>query len=174
MLTLDQAIFTSTLADEERKTIIERYPPIRTLKYSPPAAVPQADRLFKPGQKAEDAMLRQLQYTLSAVLRPLDVLGHTLLPILPNEHINRVFATINDVHTLVLHTASTINNQRNQLALRAIHPSLKAPSQDKQYTMSADTFKDTVTEFTAMQKSIRDARRGGNCFKPSSSNSSFF
>ncbi|KAI9323272.1 hypothetical protein BX666DRAFT_1836895, partial [Dichotomocladium elegans] len=79
MPTLEQPLFSNTLADDVRKAIIERYPPIQGLCYAPPATVPQEEHLFKPSQKADDAMLRQLQYTISGILRPLDVLGHAIL-----------------------------------------------------------------------------------------------
>ena len=123
-------------------------------------AVPQAERLFKPGQKIKDAMLRQFQYTISAILRLLDVLGHMLLPLLPADQRDRVFMALNDARTLVLHMAGTVNYQRNQLALRAINPTFRAPVPDKEYTMAVDEFKDTVNNFTTMQKSLREARGG--------------
>ena len=82
MPTLEQATFTNTLAAEERIQVIERYPPLHGFTYKAPAPVPEAARLFTKRQAAEDASLRNFQYNLSAVLRPLDVLGHMLLPIL--------------------------------------------------------------------------------------------
>ncbi|KAG2213696.1 hypothetical protein INT45_002550 [Circinella minor] len=102
MLTLDQSTFTST-------QIIKRYPPIHGFTYKPPAPVPDTARLFSKKQAHEDNTLRNFQYTLSAVLCPLDVLAYMLLPLLPVDQIERIFTTINDVRTLVLHAEGTIN-----------------------------------------------------------------
>ncbi|KAI9311892.1 hypothetical protein BX666DRAFT_1843957, partial [Dichotomocladium elegans] len=179
MPTLDQNIFTSTLADKERLQLIERYPPIQGLSYVPPVALPQAARLFNRHQKAEENRLRTTQYALSAVFRPLDVLGHMLLPILPSEHMDRVFATINDIRALLLHTEGMLTAQRNHLALRAVNPSIQPQDGDREYTMTAEEFKDTVASHSALQKTLRDVRPSRNRFRPTSGtssapNSSFF
>ncbi|KAI8574932.1 hypothetical protein K450DRAFT_264082 [Umbelopsis ramanniana AG] len=60
---LSSPIFKQTLSDEERKSIVERYPPIQGLKYAPPSAIPEAQRRFNKGQAREDSTLRNLQYT---------------------------------------------------------------------------------------------------------------
>ncbi|KAI7847850.1 hypothetical protein BDC45DRAFT_419069, partial [Circinella umbellata] len=165
MPTLEQATFTSTLAAEERIQVIERYPPLHGFTYKAPAPVPEAARLFTKRQAAEDASLRNFQYNLSAVLRPLDVLGYMLLPILPPDQVERIFATLNDVRTLILHAEGTINQARNQLALRAVNPSIRQQPTDREYTMASDTFKETVSQHTALQKSLREARfSSGNRF----------
>ncbi|EPB87227.1 hypothetical protein HMPREF1544_05949 [Mucor circinelloides 1006PhL] len=62
------------LPDSERKAIIEFYPPMAHLDYRAPATIPSAECLMNRGQKYEDNALRQLQYLLSAVFRPLDTL----------------------------------------------------------------------------------------------------
>ncbi|KAG2217075.1 hypothetical protein INT45_013102 [Circinella minor] len=125
MPTLEQATFTSTLAAEERIQVIDRYPPICGFNYKAPAPVPEAARLFSKRQAADDASLHTFQYTLSAVLRPLDVLGHMLLLILQPDQIDHIFAMLNDIRTLILHTEGTINQARNQLALRTVNPSIR-------------------------------------------------
>ncbi|KAF7720548.1 hypothetical protein EC973_007592 [Apophysomyces ossiformis] len=158
MPTLDRAIFAQTLSDEERKMIIDRYPPLSGLKYSPPATLPQAERHFSRGQKLEDQSLRALQYATSAILRPLDVLGHVLFPLLPVEHRARVFAILNDARTLTLHVAGQANTARNSIALRAVNPSYSLQLDDKDYTMNLECFKDTVSTNAAFQKTIKDAR----------------
>ncbi|KAI8141141.1 hypothetical protein BJV82DRAFT_519106, partial [Fennellomyces sp. T-0311] len=156
-------------------TIIKKYPPIRSLKYAPPAAIPQAERLFCPGQKAEDTMLRQLQYALSGIICPLDVLEHMLLPLLPSDHRDRIFLTIHDICTLILNTAGMVNYQRNQLALRAINPGFCTPGPEKDYTMPAEAFKDTVSNLTTMQKMLREARGSrSHTHRLASSSLSFF
>ena len=67
---LSNPIFKQTLSDEERKRIIEQYPAIQGIKYTPPSAVPEAQRRFSRAQAREDSTLRNLQYSASAILRP--------------------------------------------------------------------------------------------------------
>jgi hypothetical protein len=76
---LSNPIFKQTLSDEERKTIVERYPAIQGLKYFPPSAVPQAQRRFNKSQAREDSTLCNLQYTASAISRHFDILCHELM-----------------------------------------------------------------------------------------------
>ncbi|KAI9278992.1 hypothetical protein BDA99DRAFT_531722 [Phascolomyces articulosus] len=151
--TLQPSLFNNMLADEE-------------------SAIPDAAKYFNKGQSAEDTKLCNLQYTLSAVLRPLDVLGHMLLPILLPDQIECIYSTMNDIRTLLLHTAGTINEHCNQLALRAVHPAIYKPTEKKEYTMLPETFRETLSQYTTLQKSIRDARwLNRNRFKNQSSSS---
>ncbi|GAN11891.1 hypothetical protein MAM1_1210d11514 [Mucor ambiguus] len=63
------------MPDSERKAIIESYPPpMAHLNYRAPVTIPSTERLMNRGQKYEDSALKQLQYLLSAVFRPLDIL----------------------------------------------------------------------------------------------------
>ncbi|KAG2212978.1 hypothetical protein INT45_005486, partial [Circinella minor] len=140
MPTLDQSTFTSTLVAEERTQLIERYPPIYGFTYKAPAPVPEAARLFSKRQVTEDNTLRNFQYTLSAVLRPLDVLGYMILPLLPADQVERIFATINDIRTLILHTEGMINQARNQLALRAVNPSIHQPTSEYPISSAPSSF----------------------------------
>ncbi|KAI9316060.1 hypothetical protein BX666DRAFT_2046840 [Dichotomocladium elegans] len=179
MLTLDQNIFTSTLADKECLLLIEQYPPIQGLSYVPLVALPQAGRLFNCHQKAKENRLYTTQYALSAVFRPLDVLGHMLLLILPSEHMDRVFATINDIRALLLHTEGMLTAQQNHLALRVVNPSIQPQDGDCEYTMTTEEFKDTIASHSTLQKTLRDVCPSRNRFRPTSGtylapNPSFF
>ncbi|KAI8047033.1 hypothetical protein BDF22DRAFT_601518, partial [Syncephalis plumigaleata] len=69
-------IYAQTLTEDQKKAVIELYPPIQGLSYKPPATLEEGVKKFNRGQQREDAQLKQLQYLMSAVLRPLDVLGH--------------------------------------------------------------------------------------------------
>ena len=89
---LSNPIFKQTLSDEERKTIVERYPAIQGLKYSPPSAVLEAQRRFNKSQAREDSTLRKLQYMASAILRPFDTLRHELMQVTSSEESERIFA----------------------------------------------------------------------------------
>ena len=156
--TLEHGIFGSPLSDDDRKAIIDRYPPVAGLDYSPPAMLPEADRHFKTGHRREDASLRSLQYAISAILHPLDVVSHSLVPLLPHDQVVRIFAMLNDIRTLVLNAGGAANRARNNLALRAVNPSFSLPSTDRTFTMALDQFKETVSTHTAMQKALKEAR----------------
>ncbi|KAI8137333.1 hypothetical protein BJV82DRAFT_492583, partial [Fennellomyces sp. T-0311] len=77
--TLEQSIFGMPLSDKDCKALVDRYPSVAGLVYTPPATLPEAEHHFKTGHRHEDGSLRALQYTISAICRPLDVLAHTLL-----------------------------------------------------------------------------------------------
>lgn len=80
LLNLDAPLHNSpVLSDSDRKTIIESYPPLSHLDYRAPATVPTAERVMNKGQKLEDQSLKSLQYLLSAVFRPLDILANELV-----------------------------------------------------------------------------------------------
>ncbi|KAI8640829.1 hypothetical protein BD408DRAFT_433838 [Parasitella parasitica] len=80
LMDLDPLLHTSEpLSDAVRKTIIESYPPMTHLDYKAPATIPTAERAMNKGQRYEDSSLKQLQYQLSAVYRPLDILIHELV-----------------------------------------------------------------------------------------------
>lgn len=81
-----------------------------------------------------------------------------LLPILPIDQIDHIFATINDIHTLILHTEGTINQAHNHVALRAVNLAIHQSTSDQEYTMARDIFKETVSQHTALQKSLKEAR----------------
>ena len=53
---LSQPIFYQTLPDDDRKNIIERYPVVKDVKYTPPATIPEAQR--DKGQYREATILR--------------------------------------------------------------------------------------------------------------------
>ncbi|CEP15311.1 hypothetical protein [Parasitella parasitica] len=73
------------MPNSERKAIIESYSPMAHLNYRAPAIIPSAERMMNHGQKYEDNALKQLQYLLSAVFRPLDILTNEMFTA---EHVN--------------------------------------------------------------------------------------
>lgn len=80
LMNLHTLLHTSpVLSDSERKAIIESYPPIAHLDYKAPATIPTSECLMNKGQRYEDNSLKQLQYLLSDVFRPLDILSHELV-----------------------------------------------------------------------------------------------
>ncbi|ORY90556.1 hypothetical protein BCR43DRAFT_424327, partial [Syncephalastrum racemosum] len=162
MPTLGHPVFGNALAPEERRELIERYPPVAGLNYSPPATLPEAAKHFNTGHKREDHALQDVQYASSAILRPLDVLGHILLQVLPPEQLARVFAVLHDARTLTLHVGGLANTLRNHLALRAVNPSFASDFsrqlEPRQFTMRVEDFRDALTSHATMRKAIDEAR----------------
>ncbi|KAG0172929.1 hypothetical protein DFQ29_008186, partial [Apophysomyces sp. BC1021] len=112
---LSTDLFSQVLSDDQKKSIIELYPPLQTL-------------------------LKNIQYQLSAVFRPLDVLANELYSILPPGHATRIFTILRDTRTLLMHANGTTNQARDSLALRAINPSFTVSPTEGSYTMTPDTF----------------------------------
>ena len=81
-LGLDRNLFNSTtLTDDERGSIIDTYPPMSDTNYQPPQTMPGSRRKMNKGQAQEDTTLRNLQYLISGVFRPLDILGSEICKI---------------------------------------------------------------------------------------------
>ncbi|GAB5588149.1 hypothetical protein Unana1_03049 [Umbelopsis nana] len=149
---LAHPIFYQTLPDDERKAIIER------VKYTPPATIPEAQRMFNKGQYREDSTLRHLQYLASAILRSFDVLCHTLLPLIPPEQSERVYAVLNDIRTLILNLCGSATAARNHLALRAINPAFQLQTENgSDYTMDPAKFQETLAHNASVLKTLREA-----------------
>ncbi|KAG1125375.1 hypothetical protein G6F37_013751 [Rhizopus arrhizus] len=78
-LGLDRPLHTSPLMNEDqRKKLIESYPGISGLEYKAPTTLPIAEKKMNKGQQHEDRSLRNFQYLLSAVFRPLEIFAHEL------------------------------------------------------------------------------------------------
>ena len=101
MPSLTGQIFDYTLTDDDRRAIIDRYPAVEGLRYTPPTTLPQAARKLSRGQAREDANLKNLQYAASGILRPLDVLAHNVQKQMPHEHHASAFTILNDIRALV-------------------------------------------------------------------------
>ncbi|KAG2212976.1 hypothetical protein INT45_013285 [Circinella minor] len=121
------------------------------MHYTAPQAIPAA-------VSREDSTLRHLQYQLSAVFRPFDVLANELLQILPQDQLARFFIILRDTCTLLMHANGSINQARNHLALRTINPSFSAINNNTTYTMATDIFQTTVSQQASAQRALRDAR----------------
>ncbi|KAG2217030.1 hypothetical protein INT45_003986, partial [Circinella minor] len=66
---------TTMLTDDERHKLIDQYPNIESLQYQPLDIILTATRKMNKYQAKQDISLKCLQYLLSSVSRPLDVLG---------------------------------------------------------------------------------------------------
>lgn len=142
-MNLDTPLHTAApLSHSERKTIIEAYPPMAHLNYKAPAT------------------LKHLQYSLSAVYRPLDILAHELVSSeAGNSDLERYCTMLQDVRKLLLHVGSSMNQACNNIAFRAIDPSFSMqPETEKNYTLlPLNEFQDTFIQHTAPRKATRDA-----------------
>ena len=98
-----------------------------------------------------------MQYQLSAVFRPFDVLANELLQILPQDQLAHFFIILRDTRTLLMHANGSINQARNHLALRAINHSFSVTNNNSTYTMATDTFQTTVSQQASAQRALRDA-----------------
>ncbi|KAI8636525.1 hypothetical protein BD408DRAFT_460274 [Parasitella parasitica] len=160
LLHLDAPLHTSNLlADSERKAFIESYPPIAHLDYKAPATIPQAERLMNKGQRLEDSSLKHIQYLLSAIFRPLDILSHEMVSSeSDNPNLERYCTMLQDVRRLLLHACSSITQSRNNIALRAVNPAFSMKTEpETNYTLPLDESQQTLIQQTAARKATREA-----------------
>ncbi|KAL0075380.1 hypothetical protein F4703DRAFT_1716892, partial [Phycomyces blakesleeanus] len=67
------------LTDNKNKIIMDCYPSIADIQYSPPPTVPIALQKFSTMQKSMHSMLQAIQYNSTAVFCLLDVLSNELM-----------------------------------------------------------------------------------------------
>ena len=170
LLHLDQPIHTSPpLSDTERKSIIEAYPSISNLDYHAPEAIPSALQRMNKGQKHEDQSLKQFQYLVSAILRPLDILAHELATNeANNQHLEKYMLMLRDVRKLVLNVSSSLNNARNNVAMRAFNPAYSIKRDDGSYTLPLSEFQSALTQQTTERKNLPEATYRRRNYRPSS------
>jgi hypothetical protein len=90
VLSLDSSLFPTTmLTDDERRKTIDQYPNIENLHYQPPDTIPSAARRMNKYQSKQDMSLKRLQYLLSGVFRPSDVLGLEISQDVNNDNVQR-------------------------------------------------------------------------------------
>ncbi|KAG0169112.1 hypothetical protein DFQ29_009883, partial [Apophysomyces sp. BC1021] len=63
---LSTDLLTQVLSDDQKKSVIELYPPMQTMKYSPPLTILPAQGHFNKSQSCEDQLLKNIQYLFSA------------------------------------------------------------------------------------------------------------
>jgi hypothetical protein len=84
------------------------------IKYHAATTIPEVQRKFNSGHARDGTTLRQLQFTVLEILRPLGVLCHALLPITPIERVDRDYVILNGACTLVLHFVSLSQSRQEQ------------------------------------------------------------
>ncbi|KAG1540261.1 hypothetical protein G6F49_012172 [Rhizopus delemar] len=162
----DRDLFSTEyiLPDDERRELIEAYPALRNVEYRSPSSLPTAQRCMNKAQQLEDSSLRDLQYLLSGVFRPLDVLGNEMLQStnVPSEALERHLGILNHARTLLINACATITYNRNKIAMRAVNPRFTAPAPgtQKKYTMANEVFEQAITQQTSAAKALREARIG--------------
>jgi hypothetical protein len=120
-------MFPSTmLTDDKRRKTIDRYPNIESLQYQPSDTISSAARKMNKYQTKQDMSLKRLQYLLSGVFRPLDVLGLEISQDVNNENFQRYLHMLKDCIILLLNVSAQINDMRNNIAFQAINSSFSS------------------------------------------------
>ncbi|CAO3642050.1 unnamed protein product [Cunninghamella echinulata] len=137
---------------------------IDALQYQPPDTIPEAARKMNKSQSRQDMSLKRLQYLLSGVVRPLDVLSHEISEDIDNDKSQRCLNILNDCRELLIDLSSNINNLRNNIALQSINPSFHVTANTGQdnYTMSPTDFQSAIIQQAANKQAIRNANRFTN------------
>ncbi|KAG1133582.1 hypothetical protein G6F37_013312 [Rhizopus arrhizus] len=121
------------------------------------------------GQKNEDQSLKQFQYLVSAILRPLDILAHELATNeANNQHLEKYMLMLRDVRKLVLNVSSSLNNARNNVAMRAFNPAYSIKRDDGSCTLPLSEFQSALTQQTTERKNLREATYRRRNYRPSS------
>lgn len=161
LMGLDQDLFVGTpLTDKQRASIIDLYPPITNLDYRPPDAVPIAYGRMNDAQRSHDASLKSIQYLLSAVFRPLDILAHQLIQAPETTDIEQRLKTLYDARALLMNFSNSVNTFRNSIAIRAVNKSFKPDlSGEGRHTMPAEQFHSMIGQLHSTHKTMKEAQQ---------------
>ncbi|CEP07627.1 hypothetical protein [Parasitella parasitica] len=148
-------------------------------QYKTPAIIPKAERLMNKGQRyAGNNLNKHLQYLLSAVFCPLDILSHELVfSESNNPNLERYCTMLSDVRKLLLYTCAAMTQFCKNIALRAVKPSFseKSDSEATYTTLPLDKFQNKLIQHTAARKATREAnvnRGQRRRFQPGNNNNS--
>ncbi|KAI7895717.1 uncharacterized protein EV154DRAFT_494695 [Mucor mucedo] len=160
VLALDSPLFPTTmLTDDERRKLIDQYPNIEQLQYQPPDTIPSAARKMNKYQSKQDMSLKRLQYLLSGVFRPLDVLGLEVSQDTNNENIQRYLHMLKDCRSLLLNVSAQINDMRNNIAFQSINPSFSSSASPSKtnFPMSPADFQAALVQQTTTSQALKTA-----------------
>jgi hypothetical protein len=137
VLQLNSPLFPSVMmSNEEGRKLIDRYPNLEGTQYQPPDTIPLASRKMKPHQSKQDISLKRLQYLISGVFRPMDVLGLEISKDASNKNVQRYLLMLRDCRQLLLNVSAQVNKMRNNLAVQAINPTFTSSIfNNNNYTM---------------------------------------
>jgi hypothetical protein len=163
VLSLDKVIFaTSALSDDQLAKIIERYPIMKNVQYQPLNTIPDAAHRMKSPEAKQDMSLKRLQYLISSIFRPLDILGHEISPDNEDVNVQRYLTILANCRALLLNLSSQVNDMRNTPAVQTINPAFKSTAAPtKNYTMPLADFQTTLAQQTTSAQALRNASR---CF----------
>jgi hypothetical protein len=160
VLALDSPLFPTTMLTEaERRRTIDQYPNIENLQYQPPDTIPIAARKMNKYQSKQDMSLKRLQYLLSGVFRPLDVLGLEISQDIHNDNVQRYLHMLKDCRSLLLNVSAQINDMRNNIAFQAINPSFSSTTSynNQGFTMSPAEFQAALVQQTTASQAVKTA-----------------
>lgn len=138
--------------------MVEQYPDMAGVSYTPPQRLSRAAKKYNKSQIREDDNLQRIQYPISAALRPLDVLAHMLLPLVPTEDVGRVYFAVNDTRLLMLNSAGVVQESRTNIMLRAVNSEFQQPQTDGNYIMPVSAFQETLSQQSALNKAMTEAQ----------------
>ncbi|KAI9485976.1 MAG: hypothetical protein EXX96DRAFT_547207, partial [Benjaminiella poitrasii] len=145
-----------------------------------PDMIPDAARKMQCTQQKQDASLKRLQYLVSAIFRPLDILGHEISFEAENTAAQRYMETLLDCCLLLLNLSSQVNQMRANLAFQAINPAYYNTTSlsETNYVMPITKFQSDVAQQVNTAQTFRKAtnkpfrRRFGQSSQQSGSSSS--
>jgi hypothetical protein len=157
---LDEPLFTSSpLSDEERKRNIEKYPPIQYLQYQPPDTMPIAAKRMSKSHSKQDLSLKRLQYLVSGIFRPMDVLGLEISKDENAENAERYSCMLADCRLLLRNLASQITELRKNIAFQAVNPNFTASSNSSNLIMDPSEFQTSLGQQVTNAQTLQNATK---------------
>ncbi|KAI9469122.1 MAG: hypothetical protein EXX96DRAFT_590514 [Benjaminiella poitrasii] len=114
--------------------------------YQLPDMIPVAAHNIQRTQQKQDASLKRLQYLVSGIFRPLDILGYEISLEAENAAAQRYMEILLDCHLLLLNLPTQVNQMRTNLAFQAINPAFynTASPPETYYVMPITEFQSAV------------------------------
>ncbi|KAI8368539.1 hypothetical protein BD560DRAFT_330885 [Blakeslea trispora] len=155
LMHLDTALWTdNSLPPEERKEIIDSYPPVRGINYQPPDTMPRAAKQMRSHERTQDLRLKQAAYATTAIFRPLDILTRDIF--YDNMDRAKILITLNDIRRLTLHCVTLLHNSRIDLAYSAVdHRVQHNTNNNKQYLLDEDVFDEQIQKKSSAANTAR-------------------
>ncbi|CEP07404.1 hypothetical protein [Parasitella parasitica] len=144
--------FRSPLSEKERRAFLQACPSNTSRQYQAPTLQTTNVGAFT---KRHDDQLAAIQYRLSGLTRPIDLMAHNLAQQRPlNSHDATSF--LRTMHSLISDVASHITQLRIDNVCKDTGPSSVPLRLDTSTTPLLDT--DAILERTKLEKSLRDAQ----------------
>jgi hypothetical protein len=126
---------------------------------SPPVTLPLAARHISNEQSKFSRSLKSIQYLLSAIIHPLDVLRFSIAEENNDATMHRYLKMLADCRAL-LNASTEITNLRNDLAFKVVNPSYSNSTSafNAVYTMDPAVFQASLSQQTTTAQAFRQAR----------------